>query len=246
MLLHHESYYVDPGNIKDDLIVLTEQEVHHLSRVKRHKMGDVILAVDGCGVAYEVELIRISKLYAEGRILQIKRRMGEPTAEITLVQAIIKGDRFDWIIEKCVEIGVRRIIPLISEKTIVKAGSGKINRWKRIALGAMKQCGRSFLPEISQPRTLEQGCALGANCQYRLIAHPGPDSQPVQLTKPATHQTPRAICMVGPEGGFTAAEVDQALENGYTPVSLGSRRLRAETAGIVLTSIMLSQWDELC
>jgi len=243
---HYESYYVDPDNIQNEHLIITDKEVHHLIRVKRRKIGDIIWTVDGRGGAYETELIHISKSRAEGRILRSRRRMGEPIAEMTLAQAIIKGDRFDWMIEKCVEIGIQRIIPMISEKTIVKAGSGKIHRWKRVALGAMKQCGRSVLPDISEPRSFKQVCALGADCQVRLIAHPGPESQPIHLSKPENHRIPKAICMVGPEGGFSSPEVDLAVDNGYTPVTLGNRRLRAETAGILLSAIVFSQWGELC
>jgi len=243
---HHESYFVLPENVKESQIILIDQEVHHLSHVKRHREGDVIWAVDGEGGAYEVELIRITKTRAVARILNTRRQLGEPRADVTLAQAMIKGDRFEWLIEKCVEIGIRRIIPLMTEKTILKAGSGRINRWNRVALGAMKQCGRSILPEITEPKTMKQICAMGADCQYRLIAHAGERSRPVRTDMPEARLAPKAIGMTGPEGGFTDEEIDMAVENGYTPVSLGSRRLRAETAGIVLSTIILSQWGELC
>lgn len=243
---HDENYFVDPKQVSKEALTLTDREVHHLSRVKRHKQGDVIWAVDGLGAAYEVELIQITKSRAEGRILQTRRRLGEPLVEITLAQAMIKGDRFDWLVEKCVEIGVRRIVPFMSEKTIVRAGAGKINRWKRVALAALKQCGRSVLPEITEPKTFKQVCSLGADCRHRFVAHPGPDSRPVEPGEPNPQRIPKAVGLVGPEGGFTDSEAAMAVENGYAPVSLGNRRLRAETAGIVLTTVMLSQWGELC
>lgn len=243
---HFESFYTDPKNVKGDLITLTNEEVHHLSRVKRHKTGDTIWVVDGTGGAYQVRIESISSSRTEGRILQTRRRLGEPRAEIILAQALIKGDRFEWVIEKSVEIGVHRIIPLITEKTVMKAGSGKLNRWNRINLGAMKQSGRSLLPEITEPKTLKQVCAMGTDCQYRVIAHAGTDSSPFKMETPPPHLTPKAIALVGPEAGFTDTEIEMALENGFTPVSLGPRRLRAETAGIVMITLMLSQWGELC
>ncbi|MBN1781713.1 16S rRNA (uracil(1498)-N(3))-methyltransferase [bacterium] len=246
MRSHFESYYVHPKNVHGELLVLTDEEVHHLSRVKRHQKGDRIRAVDGLGTAYEAEVDRISKSRAECRITETRRLLGEPAGELTLVQAMIKGDRFDWVIEKCVEIGVKRIIPLITENTIVKAGSGKINRWRRVALGAMKQCGRSVLPEIAEPRTLKQTVTLGADCQVRLIAHGSEGSRTVRIPEEPAVRSPKAICIVGPEGGFTDDEIRMAADNGFTPVSLGPRRLRAETAGIVLTTMVLSQWGELC
>lgn len=242
---HYESFYVSPHHVTENKIVLADEEVHHLARVKRHKIGDIIWAVDGMGVMYEAELVFVSKTRAEGRIIRIRRRVGEPVMELTLAQAMIKGERFDWLVEKSVEIGVHRLIPLITEKTMVRAGSGKLERWSRIALGAMKQCGRSRLTEITEPKILKQVCALGADCSFRFIAHAG-CSRPVEISRSAGLLPIKGICLVGPEGGFTDGEIGMAEDNGFMPVSLGPRRLRSETAGIVLSSIILSQSGELC
>ncbi len=243
---HLESYYVEPGRVQGNTLTLTNEEVHHLSRVKRHKTGDRIRVVDGQGSAYEVEIISLSKTRAEGLILETRRRTAEPASELTLVPAMIKGERFDWVIEKCVEIGVHRIIPLYSENTIMKAGSGKLSRWRRVAVGAMKQCGRTLLPEITDPKSFKQVCLMGAECSLRVIAHAGSGSRDLPPSEPVPPGIRKGIALVGPEGGFTDDEIAMAVDNGYTPVSLGPRRLRAETASVVLSAILLSQWNELC
>ena len=240
----HDTYYVSPRNVRKDHVVLTDDEVHHLSRVKRHKKGDHVWAVDGEGGAYEIELTEISVTRALGMIRQTRRRVGESLSELTLAQAMIKSDRFEWVIEKCVEIGVHRIIPLITENTIVKAGSGKHARWTRIALGAMKQSGRSMLPEICEPRDFKKALSMGTECATRLIAHVGPGSRPIKVGN--SDKRSKGIALVGPEGGFTDEEIELATEHQFIPVLLGPRRLRAETAGIVISTIILSAWGELC
>lgn len=244
--MHWESYYVRPQDVNENRVFFQDDEVRHLSRVQRHKRGDVVWAVNGQGVAYEVELVHVGRNEAYGDILSTRRRIGEPVADVTLVQGVLKGDRFDWLVEKATEIGVRRIIPLESENAVVQGGSNKVARWQRIALAAMKQSGRSVLPEITQPKAWKQILGLGVNCQYRFIAEASPESRPLSIahTEGAV-VTPHAILIVGPEGGFTSAEFEEAVEHAFIPVHLGGRRLRAETAGLVLSSLVLHQLGEM-
>ncbi len=240
--MHWESYYIDPKQVMGDQLRITGDELHHLGRVKRKHPGDIVWAVDGQGAAYESEIVEITKREAVCQILKTRRRLGEPLSEITLAQGVIKGERFDWLIEKAVEIGVSRIIPIESENAVLKAGPQKLARWRRVALAAMKQCGRSVLPEITEPKSFKRIVGLGTDCAVRLIAEAGEQSVPVQASSGGTR---KALLIVGPEGGFSESEVALARENGFQPVTLGSRRLRAETAGIVLASLVLGQLGEL-
>ena len=166
--MHWQSFYVKPDMVFGNELIFSEDEAHHLSRVIRKKKGDVVWAVDGEGTAYEVEILYIEKNQVRARILRTRRRIGEPVAEVTLAQGILKGEKFDWLVEKAVEIGVRKIIPLISEYSIAVAGPQKIARWKRIALSAMKQSGRSILPEISLAQPLKRVLAMGSDCRYEV------------------------------------------------------------------------------
>ena len=125
-------------------------------------------------------------------------------------------------------------------------GPQKLARWKRVALAAMKQSGRSVLPEITPAKEFKQVLSLGANCHYRLVAHTGPESIPLNISRDSRPLvTPKALLIVGPEGGFTEEEIDQAKENGFQPIALGPRRLRGETSGIVLLTLLLSKLGEL-
>ena len=244
--MHHEHFYVDPKNVRHGEIELSEEETHHLSRVLRKKKGDVIWSVDGRGTAYEAEILYITKTSTRAKILRTRRRVGESIADVTLAQGILKGEKFDWLVEKATELGVRKFIPFTSHYSSTVAGPQKLTRWKRVASAAMKQSKRSILPEINPVKTLEQVLGMGAGCHHRLLAYAGPESTPLNIKKrPGPVVTPKAILVVGPEGGFTEDEIRCALDHSFELITLGPRRLRSETAGIVLSALLLYQLGEL-
>ena len=232
--MHWESFYIPSKHIRGENIHFPPEEAHHLSLVMRKKKDDLVWTVDGEGTAYQVRILTASSKSATGKIINTRRRFGEPVAEITLVQGILKGDRFDWLVEKCTEIGVRQIIPMLTETTIAKTSPQKINRWKRIAVSAMKQSGRTFLTEIAQPKTFVQVMAMGAPCRYRFIAHADGDPLMRHWNKqPEKSKSPRALLVVGPEGGFTEKEIHLAEKNSCTAFDMGANTLRTETAAII-------------
>ncbi|MCJ7811809.1 16S rRNA (uracil(1498)-N(3))-methyltransferase [bacterium] len=244
--MHWESYYVNPQDVHGNELILSEEETNHLTRVLRKKKEDMIWVVDGEGTAYQVTILQIVQNRAHGKIIRTRRRTGESVAEISLAQGILKGERFDWLIEKVTEIGVRKIIPFTSENSVTIAGPQKIARWKRIALASMKQSGRSILPEITSPKTFGQIMDLGSGCHYRLIAHSSPKSLSIDSIEKRNQASAwKVLLVVGSEGGFTKEEMKQALDYGFRAVTLGPRRLRAETAGIVFSSLVLSKLGEL-
>ena len=244
--MHWESFYVDPKNVHGKALTIAGDEAHHLARVLRKQKGDSVWAVDGQGTAYEVQILHITRNEAQAKILQTRRRIGEPVAEISLAQGILKGERFDWLVEKATEIGVRTIIPLMTENAETVAGPQKLSRWKRVAMAAMKQSGRSVLPEVTPMKSFEDILSMGTDCHCRLISHSGVGSKALAVTELTSPKfKPKALILVGPEGGFTESEVEQSRDHGFQPISLGSRRLRGETAGIVVSSLVLSRWGEL-
>jgi 16S rRNA (uracil1498-N3)-methyltransferase len=244
--MHWESFYVDPNDVHGDEIRVRENEARHLGQVMHKKKHQRIWAVDGEGKAYEVQLMQIGRKEATGKIIHIRRRLGEPMTEVTLAQSILKGDHFDDLVEKTTEIGVRRIIPMITENTIPSAGPQKLARWRRIAVAAMKQSGRSVLTEITGPAYFQQ--ILETKTQYQLcwIAHPGSTSIPPRFAENNTNKRIKTVLLlVGPEGGFSDSEIENAKQQGIRQITLGPRRLRAETAGIVLTTRVLSELGDL-
>jgi len=245
--MHWESYFVEPKNVFKDELVISGKEAHHLSRVMRKKTGERIWVVDGEGGAYEVEIADKDKKQIHCTILQKRRRVGEPVAHLTLAQGVLKGEKFELLIQKATEIGVSRIIPLLSKRTIVKPGKNKKTRWTTIARSAMKQCGRSIIPEITKPLPLQKVLSQGIDSSLRFIAQAHESSKPLYhyFTESKSFFRKKALIVVGPEGGFTEEEVRLAQEQGFQKVSLGPRRLRAETAGIVFSALVLSRLGEL-
>jgi 16S rRNA (uracil1498-N3)-methyltransferase len=243
--MHWESFYVHPNDVRGDEIRFREEEAKHLGQVMRKKERQRIWAVDGEGKAYEVQLIQIGKKEATGKIIQTRRRLGEPLAEVTLAQSILKGDHFDYLVEKVTEIGVKRIIPMITDHTVPTAGPQKLARWRRIAVAAMKQSGRSVLPEITGPAYFQQVLETRAQYQHCWIAHSGNGCTAPRFVENAAERIKNVLLIVGPEGGFSDEEIETAKQQGIRQITLGPRRLRSETAGIVLTTRVLSELGDL-
>lgn len=243
--MHKRSFYVSPDNTDGKSVLLKGKEAHHLASVVRSKPGDVIFAVDGCGTCYSVELTEINTKSVKGRVLKVLRGFGEPVTEVTLAAGIVKGSRFDWIVEKATELGVKRIIPFISENSVVSGSNNKLTRWRRIAMSAMKQSLRSAVPEVTEVVPLTR-VLTGRTGSVRIIAVNSPVSVDFnQLRARQTSARQKVIVVVGPEGGFTQQEVDEAVDQSFIPVTLGQRRLRTETAAVTVLSIIFNMFGEM-
>jgi 16S rRNA (uracil1498-N3)-methyltransferase len=246
-----EFFYAPPENFTVESITLAGDEHQHLVRVLRHKIGERVTVVDGAGVAADSEIVEISRAATRLRIIKKMRRLGEPFVYLTLAQAVPKGNRFDWVIEKATEIGVSAFMPLICERSEITPSAGKNERWRRLALAAMKQSCRSVCPTISAPvmfgalcrRAAFKGMA-GREFDFVLLAHEGSGDPLPQLVS-RLPQPRTGLVMIGPEGGFADSELQIARDAGIPLLSLGSRRLRAETAGMVATMKILAAFGEL-
>lgn len=249
---HHEFFYIAPQFIHDNLIEIKSQEFKHLAVVLKKRIHDIVEIVDGTGNLYTAVLKNITKNAAIAEIQKRSRYFGEPNFHLTLAQSIPKGSRFDWVVEKGTELGVSKFIPLITENSVVKSGETKINRWQKIAIAAMKQCTRSVLPEITLPQTLAELLLSKQIYDFSFIAHQEQSSKPfAQLIinrKSALNRISKiknGIIIIGPEGGFTHDEIKKAKQQNYELFSLGQRRLRAETAGIVAAAILMELMENL-
>jgi 16S rRNA (uracil1498-N3)-methyltransferase len=230
-------FYCPPEKISRQSILIDNEEFAHLVHVMRKKVGDVIRVVDGRGNAYEVRLDEIKKRVAVGSIQAFFRNYHEPAINVTLAVGVLKNpSKFDFLVEKVTELGAREIVPLSTARTI--PSHAKIERWQKLVLAAMKQCGRSYLPPVRELISLDKFLAARKRMDLKLIAHEkADDSPPVRmLLTPVVHSI---VILIGPEGGFSDDEVAQCFEAGYKPLYLGERRLRTETAAIVATTIMM-------
>ena len=233
--------FVEPRQIHGSSILLEGSEAQHVVKVLRHRVGDTIVCTDGTGRFLHAEIDRV-----EGRKLlhaKIVRTERDPREEgapwSTVGLALLKGDHFELALEKMVEVGVHRVVPLIARHNVVKwkpsGAARKIERWQRIADAATKQSGRSWRVEVTAPRTLDE--ALGIDDGATVVVA---DETETQQTVAALSLEPGRphLGLVGPEGGFSEDERAFLAEHGARTVTLGPFRLRAETAAIVLATAL--------
>ena len=225
--------------------MLREEEYRHAVKAKRYKIGEVIDVVDGVGGFYQVEIQRIRKNGIQGRVLSREGERGELGFYVCLAQGMIKGNRFDLVVEKCTEIGIDRILPVESERSVLLHPSeGRVARWRRIAHAAMKQSGRSRLPSIDVPRPLREVLLeMTQNLDLVLMAWEGENGRKLKDIIEEREPIRSAGAIVGPEGGFGEIEVQLAQEMGVELFSLGPSKLRSETAGVVAVALLVYELD---
>jgi 16S rRNA (uracil1498-N3)-methyltransferase len=226
-------FYADPRDIKGLTLVLRGDEHNHLARVLRKKVGDRIAVTDGLDNSYTVVIRSLERHLAECEILETKVRFNEPAVDVTLAASLLRNPaRFDFLVEKATEAGVRTIIPLLCERTVPK--HEKHPRLEKIAIAALKQSGRSHLPDISALTEFDELARHASRYVLRLIPHEGTDvsSFVSEILNHHTHAD-SILVAVGPEGGFSERELELARGNAFLPVSLGPRRLRSETAALL-------------
>ena len=244
-------FLVEDLEVKDGICVITGREAHHMSRVLRMGRGDDLVLLDGKGGRF---LAEIQSVLRDAVRIQIKKSLGHtpPSAlEITLCQAVIKSASMDYLIQKTSELGVTRISPFFSSRSVVHLKADrqlkKSNRWREIAHSAAKQCNRDIPAEIGPPESFDKQLAIFSKAPgLKVILWERETSRDLKDLLQNHEPSGRFTGMVGPEGGFTPEEVSAAQRAGFIPVSMGSRILRAETAALVLVAIVQYEWGDLC
>jgi 16S rRNA (uracil1498-N3)-methyltransferase len=232
-------FFVPPANWAGARVALDEAEGRHAAEVLRLRVGDAAVVFDGHGRVGELRLLTVGRRSVEGELVR-ERRVPRPTFDLTLVQAIPKGKLFEWILEKSAELGVARIVPLLSERTVVQLEGverdRKREKWERVLAEACKQCGQNWLPRVEAPVTVGQFLQEAVPCRAFLGSlHPGAVPFGEALREPL----PRAVTMlVGPEGDFSAEEMARFCVWGAQPVGFGEIVLRVETAAMYALSVL--------
>jgi len=224
-------------------VVLLEGAARHVARVLRLAEGASLRLFDGAGLEARAVIAEASRKRVVARIEAVAPGTGESPLAVHLGQAISKGDRMDYAIQKAVELGVAAITPLYTEHGDVRLRgereAKKLAHWQAVAASACEQCGRATLPSVHPPAGLADWLA-GRHEALRLAPHPGTAGALAQEEAPAT-----AALLIGPEGGLSEAEVEAALAGGFAPLSLGPRILRTETAPVVALSLLQSRFGDL-
>lgn len=235
-------FFVHPEWLQNkEQVFLTGPLAHQLSRVLRLRPGAHIIFLDDSGWAYEAEIDSLSPSLGKAHIVAATQPQTEPPIRLCLYQALLREQKFDWVLQKGTELGVTHFVPLVTERCVVsEANEAKFARWQRIITEAAEQSGRVRLPRILSPRSLKT-CEQAPPDVLALIACLSEATIPLsQALRGIDVATLREIRLfIGPEGDFTPEEVAQARELGCVPISLGPRILRAETAGTVALAAIL-------
>jgi 16S rRNA (uracil1498-N3)-methyltransferase len=247
----HARFYapdLEPGNAFVDL---PREEADHLSRVLRLRVGDPVQVFDGRGREFRGTLGQLGRGAARVALGDELTPAPEPRVRLTLAQAVPKGDAMDRIVRDAAMLGVVSIVPVVSARAEVSArrlqASGRVERWQRIAVASVKQCGRAVVPDVLPPESLEGCLARAGAARCFLLAEPSLGARGLVgvrslLAEPAPAA---ALLAVGPEGGWTDEEVAAADRAGCVPLTLGPRTLRADAAAAVAITALQCAWGDL-
>jgi len=216
---------------------LTGPQAHHLIHVMRAAVGDSVVLFDGSGGEYPavVEAVRRREVtLSVGTRVDADREL---PFSLTMAVALPKGDRQKWLVEKLTELGVTRLIPLVTRRGVAQPSESACDRLRRNVIESCKQCGRNRLMEIGAPaEATEWFASPDESGGLRFIAHPSAAASPLSARTHNTRNDTSTFVAIGPEGGFTAAEVDAATSHSWQPITLGERILRVETAAVATAS----------
>ena len=243
------TFFVTPDAITPPTIRIADDLLHHLRDSLRLHPGDSLTLNDGCGTRYRVEVTHVTSQAIDSRIIDQQAEPARRSSPIVLGQALIKGDRMDWVIQKATELGVDTIVPIHSIHSVIKLRPERLehqrSRWERIARDAAQQSERWAIPTIADPVDLTQICRQYASAPVKgMLAERSSGPSLATMALPQDHQHP-IVLLVGPEGGWAPDEQRVAQEQGFLPLTLGPRILRAETAAIAALSILQSRLDEI-
>lgn len=236
------SFFVDKENISNDKITIIGEDVSHISRVLRLRCNDEILISDGECNEYFCSIESICKTQVICNILKRRLNKTESPLKITLFQGLPKSQKMDLIIQKCVEIGVYSIQPVITERVVVKVEykdiKNKLDRWRRIALEAAKQSKRGIIPQVLEPVNFEDAISKLTQMDVSVVPYEREESRGLKSVIKDLKKIDDIGIFIGPEGGFSDIEIDECIKNSIFPVTLGPRIMRTETAGFVTSSII--------
>ncbi len=242
-------FYVEADKLGEDRAIITGSAYHHLKNVRRLVPGDELLVFDGAGRECVGVLETFQADTAVVRILSDTDKTTESALELTLAPCLAKGKKIDLVVEKAIEIGVDRIAVVTSKRSIGRmsadAALDRVERWRRIAVAASEQSGRTAMPVVERIRPIEEFVINKPDDTLGLVFTAGADPDPPATLRQRYPHTNKVICIIGPEGGLTPEEITLCREHGFHDVGLGPRTLRTETASIVAAAICQHLWGDL-
>ena len=234
-------FFVDEVCERGKDVSLDPGDAGHAHRVLRMRAGDAVILVRD-GQAWDAVLTQIGSSAARALVGDARHETGgELPAAVTVMQALTKGAKFDFVVEKAVELGVQRIVPVRCERSYAEAGTHKLERWRRIARSAAAQARRRHVPAIAEPAAWAQALAEWHDAPAPIVAYENASAGTLTPALRDACGAQRIAIAIGPEGGLTDAEVEAARRTGCALVSLGPTTLRTETAALALLAALAAQ-----
>ena len=236
-------FFAEPGQIGEKEIVITGADVNHIRNVLRMRTGEEVLIADGRGAEYRCKLTDLSENEVRAQILWKLDGNAELASAVTLFQGLPKSDKMDLIVQKCVELGVDRIVPVSTKRAVVKLDAKKeetrLKRWNTISESAAKQSGRGVIPEVSGVMSFEKALEEAKKLEVLLIPYERAEHMAETRRVMGEIRPGQSVgVFIGPEGGFEESEVEEAVAAGAKAITLGKRILRTETAGLAVMAML--------
>ena len=243
-------FYTEKENINGNQVQIVGSDVNHIRNVLRMEVGEDLIVCDGEGMFHHCTIKQLLKDKVEADIIETKEAETELKVKITLFQGLPKKDKMELIIQKAVELGVQEIVPVSTRFCVAKIEDAKkekkkLERWQEIARAAAKQSGRGIIPQIKPVLSFKQALKEASCMDKSVIPYEKAEGMKVaseEIQKMATCQS--VGIFIGPEGGFAKEEIELAKEMGITPISLGKRILRTETAGLCILSVLMFEIEK--
>ena len=235
---------VKQSQIKNRQVIISGSDYRHIVKVLRVKVGHEITLFDESGMEHTAAITEIGKSEVKLAIAESRKVKTESSLSITLLQGVPKGNKMDFIVEKATELGVKTIVPVVTERSQIRE-TQKIERWRRVAMESSKQCGRIIQPDIRTLKDFREVIELNYSDGLLLILDNQCEDNIKDVINNASQSTINVILFIGPEGGFSEEEIKTAKEKGFIPTGLGPRIFRTETAGIVAIAILQYVWGDM-
>jgi len=233
-------------DVSASLAQLDADEARHLAQVLRLAVGDEVAVFDGVGREFRARIERIARDGAELRLIEEVSAAPEPAVRLTLAQAVLKGEKMDDVVRDATMIGVSAIEPLVTDHTAAHMKAGRApERWRRIAIASAKQCRRAVVPAIGVGSAFADFLASDRASLRLLLVEPSASVEGHPPSTVAGDRPDAASLLVGPEGGWSAHEIQAAVSAGCIPITLGRRTLRADAVPIVAIGVLQFIWGDL-
>ncbi len=243
-------FFLPAELLKTSAFSFPQETARQIARVLRLKPGARVTALDNAGLQAEVELTVVSAESVEGRILEISAASAEPRARLTLYLGLTQREKFEWMLQKCTEVGAAAFVPLVTQRSLVQDGrevERKRERWEAILREAAEQCGRGRIPDL-RPAQTWAAALRGIHAEHDLALAAWEGEHTLRLREAVRalkdQPIPRVAVLIGPEGGLSEEEIKTAHAAGVQAVSLGHRILRMETAAVVAAALALDELED--